>query len=312
LVHGFCPLSGKLIARNVKQNLRSRCRCLDHDPKARRQFRWEASAHWQEGRQRLYLLYVSHCFCHVALFSFIVVAMDHAKRQLAFTLIELLVVIAIIAILAAMLLPTLATAKERANRTKCKSNMRQAIIAVHMYGIDFQDRVPQGRDNNGNSHTVRISNTSYTNLVRYSGNSNILDCPNMKFGGQIRYSAAFGYLIGYNYLGDMNTAWGVPITHPYYWISPRKTSDAGTNYIVADSNMWDSGGALKIAPHGKTGPILENGSAYVRNMAGISSQAIGGVGGNVGFLDGSVIWKKMAKMKTNYASGPYTLYLGAW
>lgn len=236
----------------------------------------------------------------------------HGKRQLAFTLIELLVVIAIIAILAAMLLPTLATAKERAQRTKCKSNMRQAILAVHMYGMDFQERLPQGRDNNGNSHTIRISTNSFLALARYSGNTNILDCPNVKFGSQTNWSKDHGYLIGYNYLGDFNTSWPVTTNHPNYWVSPRRSSDSGTNVILSDANMWDTTGALKMAPHGKTGPRLENGSAFVRKMAGVTSKDIGAVGGNVGFLDGSVVWKKLEKMRTNYASGPYTLYLGAW
>lgn len=64
------------------------------------------------------------------------------KFNRAFTLVELLVVIAIIGILAALLLPVLSAAKDKAKRTTCLNNLRQINLGIRMYSDDSSDVSP--------------------------------------------------------------------------------------------------------------------------------------------------------------------------
>ena len=62
----------------------------------------------------------------------------------AFTLVELLVVISVLAILAALLLPALGSAQEKARKAACLSNLRQVGIALQTYAGDNGGRIPYG------------------------------------------------------------------------------------------------------------------------------------------------------------------------
>lgn len=162
-----------------------------------------------------------------------------------FTLIELLVVIAIIAILSSLLLPALAKAKTRAQRTKCLSNLRQVFVLEHCFALDHDGEVPLGyRTGAKQFNTMVYSGTADKFVIfgrlwteRLLDQPQILFCPSETAPAQAFNTTANPWppgTPGVNVQGGYASApvvdWGLN-DYPTNW---PQLDDLSTNAILAD------------------------------------------------------------------------------
>lgn len=210
--------------------------------------------------------------------------MQNGKLK-GFTLIELLVVISIIAILAAILLPSLSTAREKAKQSACANNLRQMMMGIMMYASDYDGSIIPGSEmGSGSPNSIIFAGISGGGqtwwgdlLYPYVNNSkSIYLCPSFPNAKKCAYGWNYGNF-GWNYLS--------PPVGGYGWGTKLGKVECPQDSILIGDAVYSGG--VDISEN-QTEVVYLGPDSNGPSCSGLTYRHSGGA--NYAFLDGHVKW----------------------
>lgn len=163
-------------------------------------------------------------------------------RRKGFTLIELLVVVAIIAILAAMLLPALSKAREKARSAVCMGNLKQIFLAFSIYVQDNEEFFPPAYYYTFSSALCwDFATDDWVNwrpgiIGTYLNNKQVFQCPS-RFNLKSYDSPFTGYAYNASYIGGGYSTWVGQADEP---AKLSRIQNPSQTVLLADSATWSS------------------------------------------------------------------------
>jgi prepilin-type N-terminal cleavage/methylation domain-containing protein/prepilin-type processing-associated H-X9-DG protein len=238
-----------------------------------------------------------------------------AKDYRGFTLIELLVVIAIIALLMSILMPAMSRVREQARQKSCATRIRQHVLALNMYGDENNTKLPLPSTGGGWLQDVAVNTVHF--MLRTGLTRQMFYCPsntnhqkyndyfwlfnNQSWNGK-RFTNENGFIVsGYCYLLQLAPPAQRPDiiryqkdTEKKVWLKSTTQQHPASKEVVVDSIM----GAPKA--NTKYGYDFRQVQGGIFTEHGVYDQTshlkndFEPAGGNIGFMDGHVEWRKFA------------------